>query len=136
MGNSQFNSAKDGEAGSGRDGGGFSSYPETLTTPGAPGPFSDAGFAPSSRPGDGGRHGYAGVAGGRNTGLEGGGPAAAAGPRVSGTAAGDAMDVEPKADEGEEEEEVRIRMLLFSALSFEAMLILVTLQRRMGVKPA
>ncbi|CAM9963276.1 unnamed protein product [Pylaiella littoralis] len=106
MGNSQFNSAKDGEAGSGRDGGGFSSYPETLTTPGAPGPFSDAGFAPSSRPGDGGRHGYAGVAGGRNTALEGGGPAAAAGPRVSGTAAGDAMDVEPKADEGEEEEQL------------------------------
>lgn len=108
MGNSQFNSAKDGEGGSGRDGGGFSSYPDTTTTAGAPGPFSDAGFAPTLRQGEGGRHGYAGAAGGGNTGLEGGGTAAAVGARVQGSATGDAMDVESKADDGEEEEEVRI----------------------------
>lgn len=107
MGNSQFNSAKDGAAGSGGDGGGFSNFPDNITAPGAPGPFSDAGFAPSLRQGEGGRHAYAGAVGVGNTGLEGGGPAAAAEPRVSGSAS-DAMDVESKADDGEEEEEVRI----------------------------
>lgn len=105
MGNSQFNSAKDGEGGSGREGDGFSSYPETRTTPGAPGPFSDAGFAPSMRQGDGTRHAYAGVATRGNTGL--GGSAAVAGPRASGVAADDAMDVESKMEDGGEEEEVR-----------------------------
>lgn len=103
MGNSQFNSAKDGEGGSGREGDGFSQYPETRTTPGAPGPFSDADFAPSMRQQDGTRHAYAGVATGGNTGL-GGSAASAAGPRASGDAADDAMDVESKAEEGEEEE--------------------------------
>lgn len=102
MGNSQFNSAKDGEGGSGREGDGFSSYPETRTTPGAPGPFSDADFAPSMRQGDGTRHAYAGVATGGSTGL--GGSVAAAGVRASGGAADDAMDVESKTEEGEEEE--------------------------------
>lgn len=102
MGNSQFNSAKDGEGGSGREGDGFSSYPETRTTPGAPGPFSDAEFAPSMRQGDGTRHAYAGVATAGNAGL--GGSGASAGPRASGGAADDAMDVESKVEEVEEEE--------------------------------
>eukprot|EP00752_Nemacystus_decipiens_P017905 g16050.t1 len=104
MGNSQFNSAKDGEGGSGREGDGFSSYPETRTTPGAPGPFSDADFAPSMRQADGIRHAYAGVATGGNTGL--GGSGATAGPRAPGGGVDDAMDVESKVEEGEEEEEL------------------------------
>lgn len=103
MGNS-LNVPKDGEGGPGREGGGFGSYPETRTTPGAPGPFRDD-FAPSLGPGAVGRHGYAGVAGSRNAGL--GGSGVSAGPRTSAGAAGDAMDVESKADDGEEEEEVR-----------------------------
>ncbi len=106
MGNS-LNVPKDGEGGSGREGGGFGSYPETRTTPGAPGPFRDD-FAPSLMgPGAVGTHGYAGVAGRGSTGL--GGSVASAGPRASASAAGDAMDVESKADDGEEEEEVRER---------------------------
>lgn len=95
MGNSQFNSSKDGEGGSGREAGGFSTYQETITAAGAPGGFSDASFAPSVRMGEGGRHAYPGGDGEGNVGL------------VARDAAGDAMDVESKVDEGEEEEEVR-----------------------------
>lgn len=97
MGNSQFNSAKDGEGGSGREGEGFSSYPETRTNAGAPSAFSDAGFAPSMRQQGDGRHRYAGVAAPGETGLE-------AGSRPAGGSAGDAMDVESKTDDGDEEE--------------------------------
>lgn len=95
MGNSQFNSAKDGEGGSGREGGGYDGYSETRTAPGAPGPFSDAGFAPPLRGADG-RSSYPG------------GAAAVPGIEAAsrGTpAAGDDMDIESKpVDEGEEEE--------------------------------
>lgn len=96
MGNSQFNSSKDGEGGPGREGGGFSNYQQTITAAGAPGGFSDASFAPSVPMGDGRRHPYGGVAARDGTARPG-----AEGP------AGDAMDVEAKTDEGEEEEEVR-----------------------------
>lgn len=93
MGNAQFNSAKDGGDGSGRDDGPYGTYPETLTAPGAPGPFSDAGFAPALRGGDG------------RTAYVGGDAAAIAGAVGSAaTAVGDDMDVESKTDEGEEEE--------------------------------
>lgn len=95
MGNTQFNSTKDGGDGSGRDDGPYGTYSETRTTPGAPGPFSDAGFAPPLRGGVG-RTAYAG-----------GGGAAAIGGGAMGsgaTAVGDDMDVESKTDEGEEEE--------------------------------
>ncbi|CAM9260899.1 unnamed protein product, partial [Ectocarpus fasciculatus] len=96
MGNSQFNSAKDGEGGSGGAGAGFSTYQDSITAAGAPGGFSDASFAPSSRMGaGGGQHPYA-------AGVPGGGSA----PIAAGGAAGDAMDVESKADERGEEEEL------------------------------
>lgn len=102
MGNSQFNSAKDGEGGSGREGEGFSSYPETRTNAGAPSAFSDAGFAPSMRPPGGeGRHRYAGVAAPGETGL-------AARSKPPGGSVGDAMDVESKTEEGDEEEVRRV----------------------------
>lgn len=99
MGNSQFNSAKDGEGGSGGAGAGFSPYQDSITAAGAPGGFSDASFAPSSRMGAGGvQHPYA-------AGVPGGGSA----PIAAGGAVGDAMDVESRADERGEEEEVRER---------------------------
>ncbi|CAM9683973.1 unnamed protein product [Ectocarpus sp. 8 AP-2014] len=95
MGNSQFNGSKDGEGGPDREGGGFSDYQQTRTAAGAPGGFSDASFAPSVPMGDGRRHLYGGVAARDGT----------AGPGAE-DPKGDAMDVEAKADEGEEEEEL------------------------------
>lgn len=114
MGNSQFNSSKDGEGGSGRDDGGYEGYRGTRTTPGAPGPFSDAGFAPALRAGEGGggvagRASYAGggipvVGGGPGMGDSAGGSGGGgSGGGSGGGVAGDDMDVESKADEGEEE---------------------------------
>lgn len=98
MGNSQFNSAKEGEGGSGREDGGYGTYPETRTAPGAPGPFSDAGFAPAL-PGGDGRSAYAAS----------GAAAMSAAMGAGGTTpVADDMDVEAKADDGDEEEVSRV----------------------------
>lgn len=95
MGNSQFNSAKDGEGGSGREGEGYDGYSGTRTAPGAPGPFSVAGFAPPLRGADG-KAAY--PAGGAAV------PGVEADSRGT-PAVGDDMDIEAKpVDEGEEEE--------------------------------
>lgn len=107
MGNSQI---KDGGEGSRQDGA-YGGYPETRTTPGP------SGFAPDLRVGDrtgyatgggggaegGGTAGFSGAAGGMGGGM---GRAGGAGGAVGGRGGipGDVMDVESKADDGEEEE--------------------------------
>lgn len=110
MGNSQFNGSKDGEGGTAGEDGGYSTYPETRTAPGAPGPFSDAGFAPSLRiAGDTGRSVYSG---GRAASIGG-----ACGP--GGAAAGDDMEVESKTDGGNEEEVCTSFYMLLSSTIIE-----------------
>lgn len=113
MGNSQFNSSKDGEGGTGRVDGTYTSDPASRTAPGAPGPFSDTGFAPALRGGAGATTPYscsmpAGIPGAEGTGGE---P-----PR-------DEMDVEPKAEEGEEEEEVCVCLFLCLFVSVSRILV-------------
>lgn len=117
MGNSQFNSVKDGADGSGRDDGPYSTlYAETRTTPGP------SGFAPALRVENnnrsaytadtsvmtaggvvGGGEGFGGNGSGRTGG--GGGRGGGGGGGGDGGMAGDDMDVESKMDE---EEEVRV----------------------------
>ena len=99
MGNSQFNSSKDGEGGSGREGAGYDGFPQTRTAPGAPGPFSDAAFAPPLRGADG-RSSYPGG----GTAVPGIKDASRGTPPT-----GDDMDIESKPVDEDEEEEVRSR---------------------------
>lgn len=100
MGNSQFNSSKEGEGGAGGEDSGYGvGYQETRTAPGAPGPFSEARFAPALTAADS-RTTYSTRGVGAPRGMaQTGGP----------TGSRDEMDVESKADgsvEEEDEEEV------------------------------